>query len=152
MLLMKPNGRKISNAVLSAGLKPTTSTTISAPRPSVTSLILDSIPSLSVLKLSGSAPKLFASSRRLSMLSIAKRCFGLYSSAEIMAHNPTGPQPMTTAVASEGFCDPRALKGFLAPKKPVGKMSAISINALSSISGGAFMTVPSARGTRTYSA
>ncbi len=142
----------MSNAVLSAGLKPTTSMTMSAPRPSVTSLILEIIRSLSVLKLSGSAPKPLASSRRLSILSIANRCFGLYSSAEIIAHSPTGPQPITTAVASDGFWAPKALKAFLAPKNPVGKMSAIRINALSSIPGGAFVTVPSARGTRTYSA
>ena len=76
----------------------------------------------------------------------------MYSSAETTAHSPTGPQPITTAVASEGFCTPKELKAFRAPKNPVGKISAIRISALSSISAGAFITVPSARGTRTYSA
>lgn len=45
MLLMTPNGRSRSNAVLSAGLSPTTSITASAPLPSVTALTLSNIAS-----------------------------------------------------------------------------------------------------------
>ena len=107
--LMIPQDLTRLKAVLSAGLNPTTSITTSAPLPSVTSLILFSICSLSFMKFSGLAPKPFASSRRLSTLSTANRCFGLKLWAAIKAHSPTGPQPITTTVDSAIWAGVRSL-------------------------------------------
>ena len=168
ILLITPNGLISSNAVLNAGLNPTTSITASAPLPSVTSNTLFSTASFppspspaagAAAKFNGSAPNRLATSNLAGTLSTAKTFRGPYSSADTIAHNPTGPHPTTTTVASlAGRRWSRSMaKALRAPKKPVGKMSAIRISARSSflslvISGGARTTVPSAWGTRTYSA
>lgn len=44
------------------------------------------------------------------------------------------------------------VRALLTPKYPVGKMSAMSSKALSDMVSGALKMVPSANGTRTYSA
>lgn len=99
-LLMNPQGLMMSYAVFSAGLCPTTSSTTSAPRPSVASRIV-CLKSLSVIKLSGSAPSDLANSRREGTESIANIFFGSNEVAAMRAHNPTGPHPITTTVVSE---------------------------------------------------
>lgn len=114
-LLIIPQGLMMSYAVFSAGLWPTTSNTISAPRPSVASMIV-CLKSLSVIKLSGSAPSDLASSRREGTESIVKIFLGLNEVAAIRAHSPTGPHPITTTVASENWLGVSWEKAFLAAK------------------------------------
>lgn len=114
-----PNGRNTSKPIRSAGLFPTSSMTMSAPRPSVASNIRLRSPSGSSLKFKGSAPRLCASSSRLGTLSIANRCAGLYSNAAMSAQSPTGPHPMRTAVAVACLSGLRAAKALRAAKYPL---------------------------------
>jgi hypothetical protein len=136
---MNPQGLTSSKAVLRAGLRPTTS--IPHQRFGHPSRPSPFAPSpLSILKLSGSAPRSLANARRLSTLSIAKSYFGLCSRVATMAQSPTGPHPITTTVTPEILCACSVLKALVAPKKPVGHISAIKTSALSDIVSRAFMT------------
>ena len=161
---MIPQGLRSSKPVFKAAESPTTSSTTSAPLPSVSSFIRLSRPSRSVWKFQGSAPKDLASSSRDGIESTARRYFGLYSCAFINAHSPTGPHPMRTTVDVKTCSFVNSLKALYAAKYPeqrlvhgagmlsylpVGNILAISTNALSEISAGACTIVPSAKGTLT---
>ena len=115
---MIPHGLMSSNPIANAGLSPTTSMTTSAPRPSVSSFTLLSRPSRSVWKFQGSAPSDFARSNRGCIESTARRFFGLYDSALMTAHSPTGPHPISTTVASAICSFVISLNALCAAKYP----------------------------------
>ena len=139
-------GLAIFQAVWNVSFPPATSNTVSAPLPSVSSLIRPSISSLPGTSVISARPFSFARFSLYSSVSIAMIFAGVYSRAHSIVHSPVGPAPITAAV-SAGLISP-----ILAAQYPVESISPLK-SACSSVTLSGMTVRPlSANGIRAYSA